>query len=146
MHMIKRIMDFLRLLKNGPSLALAIRHSNKINVSIFSILQSMMKCHFLYGLSASDYMHNELWNFSSKDLKDFCEKLCAKRDALAQLKREYYEERRFLANWTKLSYDRTEKGIGRRIQAYRKRYQIGSGAWIEYGVMLTHEYNATGSL
>lgn len=144
--MIKRILDFLRLVKNGPRLAFLIKHSNKIDLPVFAILHGMMKCHFLYGLSASDYMSNELWNFSSKELKNFCDKFCAKRDALLQLKREYYLERRFLAKWTKLSYDRTAKGIGRRIQAYRKRYQIGTGAWIEYGVMLTHEYNATGDL
>ena len=90
-----RMMDFLRLVKHGPRLVRSIKQSNKSDISFWWILKDMAICCLRYGVSVSDYVHNELWNSASAERKVICEKLEIKRKKIGTTKERVLSRKMF---------------------------------------------------
>ena len=106
------------------------------------------------------YFHS--WLFGRVQLREYCElahatqeekEFVSRLDAIIkeyQLKKkwgkEYFATWRFLRKYTSLKYDTSPAMFAKRIKAYRKRFDIGEGTYIQYGVMVIAEHYSYGGL
>lgn len=58
--------------------------------------------------------------------------------------RGYFKNWRFLTKFSSMKYDASPKMLAERIRAYRKRYDIGKRAYIQYGVKIIAEHFSNG--
>lgn len=61
-------------------------------------------------------------------------------------KRNYYENFRFLAKYSSMRYDVSYKKTKKRISEYARRYHMGSGCWVQYGVTIISEHYSDGTI
>jgi len=102
------------------------------------------------------------WMVARIQLREYCElahlqsdessfkALLAEKIKSERFKRQwsrcYFENWRFLRKYTSLKYDVSPTMVQRRIKAYKKRFGIGDGTYIQYGVMVIAEHYSLCSL
>ena len=84
---------------------------------------------------------------------------CTEEDKLNEMKRignanlerdnwwlDYYENRKFINKYSGYEWETTPKRMITRMKAYQKRYGIGSGTKIQYGVEFSRSHELNGHL
>lgn len=96
---------------------------------------------FKYGLGSQRYV---LYKFDAKtkeqkekSAKMFYEKVFAGRKQLVRL-------RKFIAKWSDIKYHTTGRKIHRRNVAYKEFFNMGEGAYVEYGVTIYAYHHRVG--
>lgn len=60
--------------------------------------------------------------------------------------KDFYDNRKFVAKWSKYDIETSAAKRERRNKAYRKRYNMGDGNMVEYGVELSRQHHLSGSI
>lgn len=60
--------------------------------------------------------------------------------------KDFYENRKFLAQWSKYKIEVSAKKREQRDEAYIKRYAMGKGCHIEYGVEFSRQHHLSGTI
>ena len=106
----------------------------------------MLFCVCRFHLFLNQYKHAELWKKSPMDRYALAAELGKKNQEQENDIRMREAEWQFLAKWSNVKFDKTFASIRERIEAYQRRFNIGKGAWIENGVLITQEFHAHGNL
>ena len=114
------------------------------------------------GVASNCVRFFKAWMVARIQLREYCELAYSQPDEASfmaclaarieserfkcQWGRRYFENWRFLREYTSLKYDATPAMVQKRIKAYKKRFDIGDGTYIQYGVMVIAEHYSTGTL
>ena len=128
------------------------KHAGQISEEAFdgskrlSLFFDIFGCYRKYGMWSNQYLEERFWELNRQE----CEEV-GNRYREASLKREawvkdFYENRKFLAKWSKYDIEASATKRVKRNEAYTKRYHMGNGCMVEYGVELSRQHHLPGSI
>ena len=127
----------------------AVNIAKETKKSFFTIYFDILSCYRKHCLWSHQYRIEKLWALSENEREKlllYYEKLNKDHDIAAEQarrwSREHTENRRFLARYSSMRYDRTIKLNYKRNKAYAERYNIDVGCWIQYGVTIIKEHRS----
>lgn len=111
-----------------------------------TIFLDILKCYNCYGMWSNQYLKEKVWTLSADEREQI-----GNTYRQANLKREewvkdFYENRKFIAKWSKYDIEASAAKREKRNDAYRKRYNMGEGSIVEYGVELSRQHHLPGSI
>lgn len=142
-------MNFRRLkqiFKYGKKDAEAISQMQDVNLSKASIFRDILKCYFKYNLWSNQYKKEKFWALLPQQRDEIGKKYQLKNKAREEWLKDYFENHRFLIKWSSFKYEATADMQKRRIEAYRRRYDIGEHCHIGHDVIIDRHHYLNGSL
>jgi acetyltransferase-like isoleucine patch superfamily enzyme len=142
-------MDFRRLkqvIKYGKKDADTISKMPETNLSKYSIFKDILICYFKYNLWSNQYKKEKFWQLDPVQRKEIGTKYQQKNSEREEWLRDYFENHRFLNKWKSFKYESSAKLQHRRIEAYRKRYNIGDFCHIGHDVIFERHHYLPGSM
>ena len=127
---------------------------HKSRISIFcDIVYSYIR----YHLWSNQYLKLKYWSLSKEDRSKLGEKykihngeydadFIDRRIKNRLVEKRYWKNHRFLQKYTSMYWDRSPRLQEMRNRAYRKRYNMGVGNIVQYGVTLISEHMVEGKL
>ncbi|MDD6184489.1 MAG: acyltransferase [Bacteroidales bacterium] len=108
----------------------------------FDVIGSFLK----YGMWSNQYVKEEFWKLDKEQREK-----TGGRYRKANLEREewvkdFYENRRFLAKWSKYEIEASARKREKRKDAYAARYAMGDGCVVEYGVEFSRQHYLRGDI
>jgi acetyltransferase-like isoleucine patch superfamily enzyme len=95
-----------------------------------------------YGIKASDYLTENIGTLSDEKREAVIQSLLEKE----QFMKLYDENRRFLAKYSGMEWEVSQKKRKRRKDAYTKYYHMGKHCNVQYGVVFITEHRHIGKL
>lgn len=142
-------MDFRQLkqlVKYANQNAEAIGQMSDVNLSKSSIFIDILKCYFKYHVYAIQYKKEKFWQLSPEQRNEVAKKYQEKNLKNEAWAKDYYENFRFLIKWTAYKYEATAKQQKRRLDAYRRRYDIGDNCFIGHDVLIERHHYLWGTI
>lgn len=142
-------MDFRRIkqvFKYGKKDAEAISQLPEVNLSKSTIFRDILKCYFKYNLWSNQYKKEKFWLLDASQRKEVGAKYKQKNKEREEWLQDYFENHRFLDKWKSFKYESSAKMQHRRIEAYRKRYNIGEHCHIGHDVIIDRHHYLNGTL
>lgn len=131
------------------------RDANEINAQITSntnkrgtlqIFSDIICCYFRYHLWSNQYKKEKFWQLDCEQRDVIGNAYKKKNDDKEAWLQDYFENHRFLVKWSSFKYEATASLQKKRIEAYRKRYNIGKGCHIGHDVILDRHHYLFGTL
>lgn len=110
------------------------------------IFSDIVRCYFKYHLWSNQYKKERFWALDNTQRDAKGEVYREKNDRKEAWLKDYFDNHRFLNKWTSFKYEATASLQKKRIEAYRKRYNIGEGCHIGHDVILDRHHYLFGSL
>lgn len=107
-----------------------------------TIKKEIVSVYRKYGIKASEYLSKGLGTLSDEERKEFLHKRSIQEENL----KKYDENRRFLAKYSGLEWEKTRKKRRQRKNAYIKHYHMGKHCRVQYGVIFIAEHLHDGKL
>lgn len=142
-------MDFRQLkqvLKYANQNAEEICQMSDVNLSKASLFIDILKCYFKYHVYAIQYKKERFWQLTPEQRKEVAKKYQEKNIKNEAWSKDYYENFRFLIKWTAYKYEATAKQQKKRLDAYRRRYDIGDNCFIGHDVIIERHHYLWGTL
>jgi acetyltransferase-like isoleucine patch superfamily enzyme len=95
-----------------------------------------------YGIKASDYLAENIGTLSDEKREAVIQRLLEKE----QFMKQYDENRRFLAKYSGIEWEKSRKKRKERRHAYIKHYHMGKHCNVQYGVIFIAEHLHIGKL
>jgi len=135
-----------QLFKYANQNAEAISLMPDVNLSKSSLFIDILKCYFKYHVYAIQYKKEKFWKLSPEQRDEIAKKYREKNLKNEAWAKDYYENFRFLIKWTAYKYEATANMQKKRINAYRRRYDIGENCFIGHDVIIERHHYLWGSL
>ena len=111
-----------------------------------SLFLDILLCYRKYGMWSNQYLKERFWELDK-----------VKRDSLGRIyqdtnsKREewvkdFYENRKFLAKWSRYEIEGSAKKREKRNEAYTQHFSMGQDCMVEYGVEFSRQHHLPGTL
>lgn len=142
-------MNFRRIrqvFKYGKKDAETISQMPDVNLSKSSIFRDILICYFKYNLWSNQYKKEKFWQLDPVQRKEIGTKYQQKNSEREEWLRDYFENHRFLNKWKSFKYESSAKLQHKRIEAYRKRYNIGEHCHIGHDVIIDRHHFLYGTL
>lgn len=142
-------MDFRRIkqvFKYGKKDAEVISQLPEVNLSKSTIFRDILICYFKYNLWSNQYKKEKFWLLDATQRKEVGTKYKQKNKEREEWLRDYFENHRFLNKWKSFKYESTATMQHRRIEAYRKRYNIGEHCHIGHDVIFERHHYLPGTI
>lgn len=142
-------MDFRRLkqvFKYGKKDAEKISQMPEVNLSKSFIFRDILKCYFKYNLWSNQYKKEKFWQLDVAKRKEVGETYLKKNKEREDWLKDYFENHRFLNKWKSFKYESSAELQHKRIEAYRKRYDIGEYCHIGHDVIIDRHHYLNGTL
>lgn len=128
------------------------RHAGQISKESFdgkkrlSLFFDIIGCYCQYSMWSNQYIKERMWE-KDKSIRNSIGSTYKE----ANLKREiwvkdFYENRKFLAKWSKYDIETSAKKREKRNSEYTKQYSMGKGCFVEYGVEFSRQHHLPGTL
>lgn len=135
-----------KLLKYANQNAEAISQMPDVNLSKSYLFRDIMKCYFKYHLLSIQYKNEKFWQLSLEQREEVAKRYRLKNKQNEAWAKEFYENYRFLIKWSAFKYEASAKLQMKRINAYRRRYNIGENCFIGHGVLLHRHHYTDGTI
>ena len=135
-----------KLLKYANQNAEAISQMPDVNLSKSYLFRDIMKCYFKYHLLSIQYKNEKFWQLSPEQRDEVAKRYRLKNKQNEAWAKEFYENYRFLIKWSAFKYEASAKLQMKRINAYRRRYNIGENCFIGHGVLLHRHHYTDGTI
>ena len=142
-------MDFRRIkqvVKYGKKDAEIISKMPEVNLSKSFIFRDILKCYFIYNLWSNQYKKEKFWQLNDAQRKEIGTRYKQKNKDREEWLKDYFENHQFLNRWKSFKYESSAKLQHKRIEAYRKRYNIGDHCHIGHDVMLERHHYLPGTI
>lgn len=142
-------MDFRQLrqlFKYANQNAVEISQMPEVNLSKSSLFFDILRCYNKYHIYAIQYKKEKFWQLSPEQRNEVAKKYQEKNLKNEAWAKDYYENFRFLIKWTAYKYEATAKQQKRRIDAYRRRYDIGDNCFIGHDVLIERHHHLWGTI
>lgn len=142
----------LQVIKYGWIDASSIaKESGKNKLSLYL---DILKCYRVYSIWSNQYRTEKFWTLSQKEREAVSQRykeMNEYHDVVASRTvvwhKEHDENRRFLAKYSSMRYDKSMRMNYKRNRAYAERYNINpDGCWVQYGVTIIKEHNSEETL
>ena len=130
-----------RLLLRAPQYAQKSKQAGDKR-PVGTIKKEIVSVYRKYGIKASEYLSKGLGTLSDEERKEFLHKRSIQEENL----KKYDENRRFLAKYSGMEWEKTRKKRKQRKNAYIKYYHMGKHCQVQYGVVLIAEHLHEGKL
>lgn len=128
------------------------RHAGQISKESFngkkhlSLFFDIIGCYSQYKMWSNQYIKERFWLLDAPKRLEI-----GSRIKEANLKREmwvkdFYENRKFLAKWSKYDIEASAKKREKRNSEYTNHYSMGKGCFVEYGVEFSRQHHLPGTL
>lgn len=117
---------------------------------VFRVYADILKSYREYSIWSNQYRTEHFWALSEKErervgsyYKDMNEYHDLVAERTVEWRKEHSKNRRFLAKYSSMQYDRSIRLNYKRNRAYAERYNIDpNGCWVQYGVTVIKEHNS----
>ena len=110
------------------------------------IFSDIVRCYYKYHLWSNQYKKERFWALDNTQRDAKGKAYREKNDRKEAWLKDYFDNHRFLNKWTSFKYEATASLQKKRIEAYRKHYNIGEGCHIGHDVILDRHHYLFGSL
>lgn len=124
----------------------AISIAKKHNVSRLRVYCDILKCFQRYRLRSMQYVKDDFWGLSKEEREKKGMVYKENNTRIDEWTKECYENRKFLDKWMNYKWGLSGKRYHKRLMAYTKRYGLGDGCIVHYGVELERNHGLNGSL
>lgn len=111
-----------------------------------AIFRDILRCYFKYNLWSNQYLKERFWQLSSEQRDKTGKNYQKKNREREEWLKDYFDNHRFLIKWSSLKYEATAELQKKRIEAYRKRYDIGKHCHIGHDVIIDRHHYLNGTL
>jgi acetyltransferase-like isoleucine patch superfamily enzyme len=140
LHRIEQVLQY------GWKDAAIISQEEGVRKGRWSIFCDMLLCYFRYNVWTNQYKKEKLYNLTGEARKSICLKYQGKNSKRDKWVAEYFKNRRFLNKWSSYKYETTQRLQERKLNAYRKRYDIGDYCHIEHDVLFERHHYLPGTI
>ena len=135
-----------KLFKYANQNAVEISQMPEVNLSRSSLFFDILRCYNKYHIYAIQYKKEKFWQLSPEQRNEVAKKYREKNVKNEAWAKDYYENFRFLIKWTAYKYEATAKQQKRRLDAYRRRYDIGVNCFIGHDVLIERHHHLWGTI
>lgn len=110
------------------------------------IFHDILRCYRKYRLFSNQYKKEKFWTLSEEQRETIGNKNKEKFDNNERWLDDFFQNGRFLNKWKRFRYESSGYLQSRRINAYRKRYDIGENCFIGHDVLFERHHFLWGTL
>lgn len=111
-----------------------------------SIFLDILKCYNRYGMWSNQYLKERFWTLDAGERSQIGNSYSQANQKREEWVKDFYDNRKFLAKWSKYDIETSAAKRGKRNDAYRKRYNMGEGSIVEYGVEFSRQHHLPGTI
>lgn len=110
--------------------------------SLLSIFGEMIYFRLKYNLSIVEYLNNKFYSFSSSEKKAAIVLLADKKNYIKKRNENWH----FLVKYSGMEYQKNNKSMQKRRNAYIRQYGMGKKCVVQYGVTFIFDHRNIGKL
>ena len=128
------------------------QHAGQISREAFegkkrvSLFFDILGCYSRYGMWSNQYIQERFWELEKEQREPIGMKYHEANMKIESWVKDFYENRKFLAKWSKYGIEKNAKKREKRNTAYSKQYSMGKGCFVEYGVEFSRQHHLFGTL
>lgn len=119
---------------------------NGVGKSRLALFYDIIRCYQRYGMWSNQYLKERFWERTAQERESVGSEYREANRAREAWVKDFYENRKFLAKWSKYEIEASASKRDRRIAAYTKHYAMGAGCFVEYGVEFSRQHHLHGTL
>lgn len=128
------------------------KHAGQISNEHFSgkkryrIFFDIFRCYNRYGMWSNQYLKERFWTLDAVGRSQIGNSYRQANQKREEWVRDFYENRKFIAKWSKYDIEASASKREKRDEAYKNRYNMGEGCMVEYGVELSRQHHLPGTI
>lgn len=99
-----------------------------------------------YGMWSNQYLKERFWELDEAKRAEKGQKYKTENNVREEWVKDFYKNRKFIAKWSRYEIEASPSQRELRNEAYSKRYGMGKGCFVEYGVELSRQHYLSGEL
>ena len=111
-----------------------------------SLFMDILSCYRKYGMWSNQYLKERYWELDKPKRAEVGLYYSDTNKKREDWVKDFYENRRFIAKWSKYEIEADARKRELRNEAYIKRYGMGKGCIVEHGVELSRQHHLPGEL
>lgn len=112
----------------------------------FSLFLDIIGCYRKYNLWSNQYVKERFWELDQSKRGTVGGKYKKENLEREAWVKDFYENRKFLAKWSKYKIEASARKREKRNDAYIQHYSMGNGCIVEYGVEFSRQHHLPGTL
>ena len=126
-------------------------HAGQISADHFggekrlSLFFDIVKTYFRYGMWSNQYLSESFWKLAKQERKTIGERYCKINRTRESWLRDFNANRSFLNKWSSFKLETSARKREKRSLEYAKRYGMGVGSIVEYGVIISRQHYSDGT-
>lgn len=111
-----------------------------------AVFVDILRCYRKYGLWSNQYIKERFWELPKERRSALGEEYLRKNEEKEAWVKDFYRNRKFIAEWSRYEIEGSARMRTKRNEMYTKKYGMGPGCLIEYGVELSRQHYLPGTL
>ena len=111
-----------------------------------SLFLDILSCYRKYGMWSNQYLKDRFWALDAQQRKEKGNAYKSANQKREHWVKDFYENRKFLAKWSRYEIEASARKRELRNVAYTERYGFGKGCIVEHGVELSRQHHLPGEL
>lgn len=111
-----------------------------------SLFLDICSCYKKYGMWSNQYLKERFWVLGEDQREEIGKHYSLINHEREAWVKDFYENRKFLAKWSKYEIEGNARLRERRNSAYIQHYGMGKGCIVEHGVELSRQHHLPGEL
>lgn len=107
---------------------------------------SIITCFKKYYVFSNQYIQNRLWAMSEDEKRKKAEAIGKKNQTRDDWAIDSYNNRKFIAKWSLLKWEKTARRKRKRKAAYTKQFNAGKGLMVQRNVDIHREHGLNGTI
>lgn len=128
------------------------RHAGVISQTHFGgkrrlpLFLDILKAYRKYSMWSNEYLKESFWQLNESEKEEIGTRYKEMRTRKEAWVKDFYENRKFIAKWSRRKWENSPRRREKRRKAYAKRYNMGEGSFVEYGVEFSRQHHLDGNL
>lgn len=128
------------------------QHASQISQEAFGgkkqlpLVLDIFGCYRKYGMWSNQYLQEGFWKLDKTKRKEIGGNYQKVNMVREEWVKDFYQNRKFLAKWSKYEIEANAKKREKRNNAYSKHYGMGKGCIVEYGVEFSRQHHLPGTI
>ena len=111
-----------------------------------TIFLDIYSCYRKYGMWSNQYMTERFWELDNSRRHEIGKKYQEANQKREAWVKDFYENRKFLAKWSRFEIEGNARKRELRNKAYTEHYSMGKGCIVEHGVELSRQHHLPGGI
>lgn len=111
-----------------------------------SLFFDILSCYRKYHIWSNQYLKERFWQLTPQQRDEIGARYRSMNDAKEAWVKDFYDNREFLAKWSKYEIEASASKREKRNKAYAERYGFGEGTTVEYSVDISRQHYLNGTI